>query len=215
MTIETTTPLSRRGLLAAAVAGTAAAIAGVASRAERVFAAGDDGQNIVIGGNYRDVRTVTSLQSDDTGAATILYVRHDDLWSGGWVFLGKGVQAHAYAKFGAKSAVSGESDGVGVLGRSVAEPDRAKGIGVQGLGRFGVSGEGRVGVEGIGTGRSGRGIQGSGQLGGHFRGERAQVRLVPGKLASHPRRGNAGDLYVDKGRRLWFCKGGRNWVTLA
>ena len=61
MTIETRVPISRRGLLAAVVGGTAAALAGVASRAERAFAAGSDGETVVVGGNYPDVRTATTL----------------------------------------------------------------------------------------------------------------------------------------------------------
>jgi hypothetical protein len=49
-------------------------------------------------------------------------------------------------------------------------------------------------------------------------GLRAQLQLVPGKTASHPKDGQRGDFYVDSSGRLWYCRegGGRaTWVRLA
>jgi hypothetical protein len=43
----------------------------------------------------------------------------------------------------------------------------------------------------------------------------AQIQLVPGTQASHPKEGKAGDLYVDKPARLWFCKVGGTTATWA
>jgi hypothetical protein len=43
----------------------------------------------------------------------------------------------------------------------------------------------------------------------------AQIQLVPGTGASHPKGGKAGDLYVDKSARLWFCKTGGTTATWA
>jgi hypothetical protein len=51
--------------------------------------------------------------------------------------------------------------------------------------------------------------------GGLFSGNQAQIRLQPGTRGSHPQTGEAGDLYVDSGHRLWFCKGGTTWKQLA
>lgn len=51
--------------------------------------------------------------------------------------------------------------------------------------------------------------------GGLFSGNQAQIRLQPGTRGSHPHTGEAGDLYVDSGHRLWFCKGGTTWKQLA
>jgi hypothetical protein len=49
--------------------------------------------------------------------------------------------------------------------------------------------------------------------GGVFSGPTAQVQLVPGPGATHPRTGGRGDLYVDNTGRLWFCKVGGNNAT--
>ncbi|MDX6229679.1 MAG: hypothetical protein QOI76_3069 [Frankiales bacterium] len=54
-----------------------------------------------------------------------------------------------------------------------------------------------VGVVGVG-GALGRGAQ--------FTGGAAQARLVPSTAASHPAMGKAGDLFVDRSARLWFCQ---------
>ena len=43
----------------------------------------------------------------------------------------------------------------------------------------------------------------------------AQIQLVPGTEASHPTGGKAGDMYVDKSARLWFCKAGGTTATWA
>jgi hypothetical protein len=50
---------------------------------------------------------------------------------------------------------------------------------------------------------------------GKFTGHSAQIVLVPSSLASHPASGTAGALFVDKSKRLWFCKGGTTWRQLA
>ncbi len=54
---------------------------------------------------------------------------------------------------------------------------------------------------------SGAGVQGSSTSGrgGVFSGGLAQVNLTPGTGSTHPATGHAGDLYVDKTGRLWFC----------
>ena len=52
--------------------------------------------------------------------------------------------------------------------------------------------------------------------GGVFKGGKAAVQLTPSTTASsHPSKGQAGDLFVDKTNRLWFCKGGKSWHQLA
>ncbi len=48
-----------------------------------------------------------------------------------------------------------------------------------------------------------------------IRSQIAHLWLVPAATASHPASGNAGDLFVDKSKRLWFCKGGASWVLIA
>ncbi len=51
--------------------------------------------------------------------------------------------------------------------------------------------------------------------GGRFVGKLAQLQLAPANTATHPTTGAAGDLYVDRSKRLWFCKGGTNWIQVA
>ena len=51
--------------------------------------------------------------------------------------------------------------------------------------------------------------------GGVFKGNLAQLRLFPSIAPSHPFRGALGDLFLDKNKRLWFCKGGTTWKQLA
>ena len=46
----------------------------------------------------------------------------------------------------------------------------------------------------------------------------AQLQLTPGTQTTHPKAGAAGDLFVDKSARLWFCKATGSpatWVKLA
>jgi len=43
----------------------------------------------------------------------------------------------------------------------------------------------------------------------------AQLRLQPSTLGTHPASGQAGDLFVDASKRLWFCQGGTVWKQLA
>jgi hypothetical protein len=49
--------------------------------------------------------------------------------------------------------------------------------------------------------------------GGTFQGPVAAARLMPGKLATYPKAGSIGDLYVDTTGRLWFCKKTGNPAT--
>jgi len=56
--------------------------------------------------------------------------------------------------------------------------------------------------------------------GGLFRGadDGAAISLVPASLATHPTSGQTGDLFVDSGGRLWYCKTGGSrgtWTALA
>ena len=67
-------------------------------------------------------------------------------------------------------------------------------------------------TEGTGPGVHG---QSAGGRGGRFRGPKAQIRLDPASASTHPASGSAGDLFVDKSKRLWFCRGGSKWVRLA
>jgi hypothetical protein len=65
---------------------------------------------------------------------------------------------------------------------------------------------------GYGAGVEGQSVYG---VGGRFAGKTAQVHLVPAAASSHPETGEAGQLFVDKANRLWYCRGSRDWRRLA
>jgi len=124
--------------------------------------------------------------------------------------------------------VSGESDGhdgTGVYGFYTLST--GFGIGVQGVTQadrgIGTTGAAMApsgattGVWGTAQSPGGIGVHGqSGGRGGVFEGVKAPLRLIPNKAAStHPHSGAAGDLFVDKASRLWFCKGGAHWKQIA
>lgn len=84
----------------------------------------------------------------------------------------------------------------------------------------GSTGSGVVGFAGPGSapdGPSNVGVYGAATSGrgGAFKGNLAQLKLLPSSAASHPSSGQAGDLFVDVSHRLWFCKGSTNWTQLA
>jgi hypothetical protein len=63
---------------------------------------------------------------------------------------------------------------------------------------------------------NGEGIYGESDngRGGLFKGKKAQLRLEPSTAITHPSSGTAGDIFLDKSKRLWLCKGGTTWVRL-
>lgn len=77
------------------------------------------------------------------------------------------------------------------------------------------AGRANTGVMGVSpTGTGGYFASTSGR-GGIFKGGAAQLRLVASSSVTHPGSGQVGDLFVDKSKRLWFCKGGTTWKQLA
>ena len=224
---------SRRALLSAAagaVAATAAtAIAGPAS----ALAAGDDGDAIRIGHNYPDTRATTTLRKHwNTTPVLDLENTHQD-----------GVALNAFSNSG-QAANLGSQDGVAVYvnsgndtalvvtggsSRGPAALFQAKGG--PGVVAFapgyaavvGANGGGGTGVLGFSGDEPPRrvardaGVYGASEKGrgGIFKGNVAQLRLVPSAATTHPSSGQIGDLFVDKSGRLWFCKGGTTWKQVA
>ncbi len=75
------------------------------------------------------------------------------------------------------------------------------------------AGNGTSGVaRGTGSGVYGQSDNGRG---GRFKGKAAQIRLEPATTTTHPASGEAGDIYLDKSKRLWLCKGGTSWVKIV
>lgn len=106
--------------------------------------------------------------------------------------------------------------GPGVFGSSYGTGPGVKGSSTHGApGMRGQNSSTGPGVHAVNTG-TGVGVWGTSATsrGGWFSGGAAQVRLVPADGA-HPAAGLAGDLFVDSAKRLWFCKGGANWVQVA
>ncbi len=138
-----------------------------------------------------------------------------------------------YGQTTAGRGVFGEATtGTGVRGNS-----KSGGIGVHGdsPSGYGVAGNSGSAVGVLGTSVSVTGVQGfvgtgapttplgntgvfgsaPGGRGGQFAGGKAQLRLVPSSVATHPSSGVLGDIFLDKNKRLWFCKGGTDWTQLA
>jgi hypothetical protein len=93
-------------------------------------------------------------------------------------------------------AGNGNGAGAGVYGQNLRG---TRGTGVSGFGSgIGVAGGS---LEGIGV----RGASPGGR-GGVFTGGTAPIQLAPSTSSrSHPISGQAGDLFVDRSKRLWFC----------
>jgi hypothetical protein len=145
---------------------------------------------------------------------------------------GRGVHGEAGQKTGFTIGVLGEAsspDGVGMLGNNYATSGHAEGVqgtsyspkGWANTGWATKGGTGVVGVSGAsfpyttiptGTGVFGKAAGGRGVVAS---GGKAQLRLVPSAATTHPTSGALGDLFLDKNKRLWFCKGGATWVKLA
>jgi hypothetical protein len=112
---------------------------------------------------------------------------------------GVGVRGYAWDGYGKNGRF-----GTGVLGSSGSHnlpPTPRANTGVMGA----AGGSGCVGV--YGTAPTGRG--------GQFSGGKAQLRLMPSRATTHPSSGALGDLFLDKGGRLWFCKGGTVWKQFS
>jgi hypothetical protein len=65
---------------------------------------------------------------------------------------------------------------------------------------------------GTGDGVYGESVDGRG---GHFKGKKAQLKLDPSTATTHPSSGLSGDVFLDKSKRLWLCKGGTSWVRIV
>lgn len=130
---------------------------------------------------------------------------------------GVGSLSYNYATSGAAIGAQGNTDSP--VGQALVGWAKAGGLGVVGFSgatfpstptKTGVFGRADQGASSVGV----RGSSGTGR-GGLFRGKQAQLRLAPSTANTHPASGAAGDLFVDKSHRLWFCKGGTSWKQLA
>jgi len=206
MAIDTTTPRTRRALLAGAVGGLAALTAHAFGQSAPVRAT--DPNDVVLGG----VNVATSVTSIENTTYTNTGTEDGILGKTS----GQGAAVRGVGVGFADGVVGHSDDGIGVTG----EASNSEGIGVAGQGgRTGVSGGGaQWGVAGEAPINSynAAGVYGHGHRGGRFFGSVAQIWLEPAIFsATHPASGKAGDFFVDTSHRLWFCKGGTTWKQLA
>jgi hypothetical protein len=217
MAIEMHALRSRRSLLVAVGASVAGAFAATVTGAQRVLAAGDDGKVIHVGNAFLDVRSGTYLQNKST-IDTVFEAN----CANGIGLLGRSGKSYGVA------GVSYHNAGVAGIGIDTT--------GVHGEGTIGVEGSSAEsyfwGVGGYNTAAHGYGVWGEADhatgvaIGGSstngrgavFQGGKAPLRLTPSANLTHPTTGAAGDLFVDAGHRLWFCKQGGSpavWKQVA
>lgn len=211
-----------------------AAVAGAVTRVERVLAAGDDGQTVVVGGKYDDVRSTTRFMNVTDGSPILKFGQFDPnaqppivdpqhaeeirITGGARPVIELERLPESQRDRGARTTIS--PDRVITPWVDAHRGDfRVHGshfsIALRAMGRS-VGAEGhaqRVGVRG--SAPKGAGIVGTGFRGGTFTGTKAQERLKPDGRSTHPTRGLRRDLFVDKDGRLWYCRGGTQWTQLA
>lgn len=202
---------SRRALLLGALGGCVTWAAGMLGRSSPVEAA--DGDALRVGVSNSGTNT-TKLLNNANG--------NQVFWaeSGGD---GIGVYGISDSSIGLKGESTSNN---GVYGHSQAD-DQAAIVGQSkgnGTGVYGYSGNDSVYLQNapqrtgvFGEVSSGVGVYGraSNGRGGQFSGRTAQVRLVPSTATTHPHSGAAGDLFLDKSHRLWFCKGNTSWTQIV
>lgn len=230
MPMDTRMRMSRRGVLAAMAGVAGAAVAGMLSRADRALASGSDGATVAVGAHYDDVRSTTTFDTTKPDTTVLSFSAVDGDRYQHTVTVGPdGIRAGSRGHWSQRSvtidgtvrATGGGADAAGVGPMIVGEGDTMGVYGAALADGPGVRGRGMIGVEGIGatgisaTGESGPGISASGQRGGMFAGNVAQLQLQPSDRATHPLHGEPGDLFVDASHRLWFCKGGSRWSQVA
>ncbi len=124
---------------------------------------------------------------------------------------GYGVYAYSDSGQGVHAASNSE---IGVYGSSGSSTlpavhgwSKGGNTGLQGYSGSGTPDAGLTHTGVFGSAPNGRG--------GQFAGGKAQLRLIASSATTHPHSGILGDLFLDKNKRLWFCKGSTSWKQLA
>jgi hypothetical protein len=126
--------------------------------------------------------------------------------------LGQGVQVLLTSSASSASAVKATTKGVGVALRGTVDNPSSPAQAIRGdtngtgYAIYGQTTGNRAALGGNG-GTVGRGAVLISNV--------AQLRLQPSTLATHPASGQAGDLFADASKRLWFCRGGSDWKQIA
>jgi hypothetical protein len=229
--IDTTTPTSRRALLAGIAGSLVATVAGGIGRAQPAAAATP---YVELGGT-NTAATVTDIRNTSTNG----YGFSGHASGSGWGVSGDsptgigvfGSCPPGYGVYGQSSMNVGvggfSTSGYGVYGYTESGAAPAS-VGLSSGDNTGVQGYSgsnglpvspdKTGVHGYADTDAGSvGVRGNSPTGrgGLFGGKRAQLRLLPSPAATHPASGSLGDLFLDKSKRLWFCKGGTTWKQIA
>ena len=222
MAVETVTRRSRRALLMGAVGGLAATAAAALGRPLSVQGADGDP---VLRGQYNATTSSTTVESSDgygfegitnaegpsglLGSATPTSGSSIGVLGQAVSTSGMGVVGFVSATSGATWGTLGQSKsptGTGALGWSSASSTGVMGVSSSSSGSPPPAALANTGVYGTALDPGGRGAQ--------FAGKAAQIRLRPSTATTHPASGSAGDIFVDKAKRVWFCKGGTTWARL-
>jgi hypothetical protein len=141
-----------------------------------------------------------------------------------------GIAAASIVYPAAVLAEAKKSNGLAVLANNYATSGNAQGIqgtsdSPAGLAATGWARNGGAGIVGVSNHSKTSFPSIPAETGGYFKatkgrgvvaaGTKAQLRLVPSTASSHPSSGSAGDLFLDKSKRLWLCTGGTNWKRLG
>ena len=108
--------------------------------------------------------------------------------------------------------VWGSHAGAGIGGMFTSESGAGTGVLGQALSPSGTGNAVQGQAFGLGAGVRADSAFGCGAI---LSGKSAQLQLIPSSSSNHPSTGSAGDLFLDKARRLWLCKGGKVWKRLA
>jgi hypothetical protein len=236
MTLDDTDLRSRRALLVGSLGGLAALVAQALGRPAAVAAHDPDDVRLGVINHALGVTGIFSDAMDGNGFFGLGtgsgYGVHGQSDSAAGVFGLSGSGSGVFGLSGSANGVSATSNseiasgvygentslGYGVAGRT-GSAQRAATLGDNtgsGPGVLGVSSSG-TGVAGLSHGAGAVGVDGRSDLGrgGQFQGKKAQIKLVPSTASSHPASGAAGDLFLDKSKRLWLCKGRTTWALIA
>jgi hypothetical protein len=235
MAIDATSQRSRRALLAGALGGAAALVAQAIGRPLPVGAVDE---YVVLGGTNSTAGTtlISSTSTDQTVWSTalsgigVLGTSGSSIGAYGSSSSGVGVRGESHSGIAIEGIAYGDSQtsihgiksvgGVAIHGEitnansgwtAVYGSTSGSGVGV--VGENTNTGAGTWGkANGTGDGIYGESVNG---YGGHFKGKKAQLKLDPSAAATHPSSGLAGDIFLDKSKRLWLCKGGTSWVRIV
>ena len=218
MALDTSTMLSRRSVLAGTIGGLAALAAAAIGRPAPTMAHDPDDVGLTLTNTALGTTTINMVSNvGDALHGKAPFSSGAGLRgtsaAGNGVFgvsTGAGATSIYGLKENAGTAVWGEiTDPTSGWG-AVFGSTRGSGPGV--IGESSGPGRGTWG-RALGTGDGIYGESTNGR-GGRFKGKKAQIRLDPSTASTHPTSGVAGDIFLDKSKRLWLCKGTTTWARL-